>query len=334
MSEKRTFIPLNFRPSVKGEKLEEQAVEKSITYNLHEENKTQAIVCLNVKDDQSQSRILQKIKDIPLIFLSYDELGYSWNYSFYKGNLIFYLNDTQILPVGIYCRPYLPDASHPKFYLFNNFMRALDAWPGKFIGPRFGHFQNSSKAYQLTTTIKQAIKHLQEDTITFPESYFVKGIEKYSYLLKSHPSLIVKSCSGIRSKVSTGEYFREWDAKPINSLPTFFQKACFGPDIRIHCFGNHFWSVIVKEKEGSIDYRYASKRGQFEKFSANDILKKFCKQCSEIEETPLSGLDFIQVGQKYICLESNPSPGWAGFHRFSKEEPLIAQTLVERLWHG
>lgn len=331
MIEKRAYIPLDFRPTVKGEKLE--AVEKEITYNLHAKNKIQSIICLNVKDDSSQSRALKQVQGMPLLFLNYDELGYSWNYSFYNSKLTFYLNDTQISPIGIYCRPYLPDASHPKFYLFNNFMRALDIWPGKFIGPRFGHFQNSSKAYQLTTTIKQAIERLKKDTITFPPSYFVKGIENYKTLLQTGQFLIVKSCSGIRSKVSTQDYFKKWDTTPINFLPTFFQEACIGPDIRVHCLENRFWSVIIKHKEGSIDYRYATNRGNFEKFSTDSTLEEFCRHCAEIEGVPLSGIDFIQVDQKYVCLESNPSPGWAGFHRFSKEEPAIAQALLERLCH-
>lgn len=334
---KYAFIPSHFRPKVKGEKLDTSFDATTVpTYNLHAPSTKKAVVCLTVRDDASQNRVIeQHTKPMPVVFLAYDDLGFSWNFSFYQGTLVFYTENEKVDPIGIYHRPYVPPSTHPLFYLFNNLMRVLDVWKGSIVGPGFSHFQNSSKAYQLTTTIREAIKASNTETIDFPQSFFIKGRKRYENFLKNNQDLIVKSCSGIRSEVATEEFFLKWKANRINFLPAFFQTSCKGPDIRIHLFKKHCWGIILHHKEGSIDYRYAKRRGNFEKFELEleQDLKNFCRLCSTIENTSLVGIDFIKVNQKYICLECNPSPGWAGFHRFSGEEPEIAKTLIGNLSH-
>lgn len=334
MEEKGSFIPLKFRPKVKGESLESSGDRPTLSYDIHSARLIRAVVCLNVKDDNSQAKVLQEhIQDIPLFFLNLDELGLSWNFSFYEGELVFFTQTAKILPKGIYCRPYLPESTHPRFHIFNHLMRALDCWDGKIIGPRFTNFQNSSKPYQLSITLKKALVDLKSNKIRFPDSYIIKGTKKFDKLTQAQSELIVKSSSGIRSEVATANHFNKWDRQNINYLPTFFQEACYGPDIRVHCFDNRCWSIIIRSKEGSIDYRYASKKGNYEKLQTPEVLQAFCQICVDLEKTPLAGLDFVKTDQAYVCLESNPNPGWAGFHRFSKEEPLLAKALMEQLNH-
>lgn len=330
-TEKRTFIPKNFRPKVKGETLEKQSKRPSaISYD--KKNEVEKIVCIHVKDDRSQTNAIKNnVKDLPIAFLNYDDLGTGWNFSYYKGDLIFYTEKGAVKPTGIYNRAYCPNPSHPKFYLFNHLLRVLESWEGPFIGAQAKNFHNCSKIYQITTTIKTAIQKSESTRFSFPKSYFVKGEANLEKLLKRKKQLIVKSCSGIRSEVTTCDHFKKWERKSILNLPTLFQDLCTGRDIRVHFFQGFCMAVEVKHKEDSIDYRYAKIRSPYTKFAVSEEVRAFCSILSEVENANLIGVDFIKKGKKLFCLESNPSPGWAGFHRDCGDEPDIVQTIMRHL---
>lgn len=333
---KSTFIPKHFRPKVKGEKMKPSHTNRqNQIHELTQEKNIeviQAIVLLYVREDCSQTRIIeQQTCKYEVISLVYDDLGITWNFSFYKNELCFYKNNKKILPLGIYNRSYFPRNSHPRFHLYNNLMRVFEVWQGPMIGAKMSHFHNSSKAYQMTTTIREAIKKTKAENIAFPKSFFIKGISQLKQLTNQMEHLIVKSSSGIRSEVATKEIFMKWDLSNISHLPVLFQAACYGPDIRIHRLDEECWSVILSKKEGSIDYRYAKKRGHFEKLKPAKQVEEFCKTLAKIENVRLIGVDFIQTQDTMFCLESNPSPGWAGFHRNCGDETQIAQTLLSKV---
>jgi predicted ATP-grasp superfamily ATP-dependent carboligase len=208
-------------------------------------------------------------------------------------------------------------------------MHALHCFDGLVIGPSVENYHNGSKAFQMTTSIKEAIVENNLTNVSFPNSFFIKGMKQFEKIQEL--DLIVKSCSGIRSKVTTKEDFGLWDLNNLDHLPVLFQEAVRGNDIRIHCLGSEKFAVILHEKGIGIDYRYAKKRGYFEKMTEIKDLEKFCTSITEIENLQLAGIDFIKSGNTYYCLECNPSPGWAGFHRHSGDENLLSQSLIRKL---
>lgn len=329
---KRTFIPPEFRPKVKGEHLTSPLLSTK-PLAKKKRRKKKAIICVHVADDSSQSKAISSHfpKD-DIVFLVYDELGITWNFVFLNNNLSFFTDEWEIEPIGIYNRPYCPDAKHPQYHLCDHFMRALENWNGKKIGATSSHFQNSAKGYQLTTTIREAIKATDPKYFRVPTSYYIKGQKSFKKLLKMHSKgLIVKSGSGIRSEVATNEIFAQWELKHIDHLPTLFQEKCLGPDIRVHWTSSGCWQGILHEKNGSIDYRYAKNRKAFERMPFDSKIDAFCKTLATIEKLGLIGVDFIQAAGKFICLESNPNPGWAGFHRTAGDEPELVQKLIHQL---
>lgn len=339
---KRTFIQKEFRPKVKGMKLkkvkkidEDKSSTNFCNLSCSDNLKTKkALIFIHVKDDNSQTKAIKRAlkfyKDNrEVVFLNYDELGYKWNFCFQKNKLIFCLKNLNIEPLGIYNRPYIPDSNHPKFYMFNNFIQAVEFWKGNYIGARSKNFHNSSKPLQLTTTIRSAISSLNSEKISIPDSFFIKGKKKdLKEFFMENKKLIVKSCCGIRSEVTNN--FKNWNFKNIEFLPTFFQRLEKGKDIRVHRFEEKSFSVKIEKKE-SVDYRYALKKSPYEKYRLNELLEKFCETLRKEEDIGLVGIDFIQNGGRYICLECNPNPGWAGFHRRCGEENLVAHHLIENL---
>lgn len=335
---KFSFIPQVYLPKLKGEKLLDVASEKSELSLLSFKPKKifGKIVCLHALDDNSQAKVLKKFESKANIeFLSYDEIDTTWTFSFEKARLLFHLGNYTIEPIGIYNRPHVPEESHAKFESCFNLVQAIQVWGGKKVDCNPTHLYNSSKALQLVTTIKAGIANDKENpVIQIPESFFIKGsAEKLRSLLGSYQSLIVKSCSGIRSKVVDEKIFSSWDWDNLKHLPTFFQKHIKGNDIRIHCLNkDKCWSVTVYEKD-SVDYRYAKKTSGFDQYLVGENIVTFCQFLSKLEKVDLSGIDLIkdESMDRYVCLECNPNPGWAGFHRNAGDELNLAESILNYL---
>lgn len=329
----KTFIPLDFRPRVKGDKLEKSSKMESTQEKRALGKRVKAIICLHVKDDSSQARAISDHVDTlhPILFLHYDDLGEKWTFSFFAGELLFYQGDQVIEPLGIYNRSYYPDTAEPEAEIFLNLLQAIDIWKGKKIGASSLNYHNSSKIFQLTSTIRKSIQHTSEIDLRVPRSYFIKGKgELLERILNKEKEMIVKSSSGIRSEVVTNDIFVKWDRANLSHLPTLFQECVRGKDIRVHILDDNCWSVKVDEKD-SIDYRYAKKKSPYTRIEINSHLISFCKSLACIENVRLVGIDLIDCGGYYQCLECNPSPGWAGFHRHAKEEHFLVKALIEKL---
>lgn len=331
---KKTFIPASYRPKVKGQELLTDAIPGGVLEvslgDFKNKTKISSIVCIYVGDDDSQTKVIKKYHtESNVIFLTYDQLGDTWNFVFFKKELIFLVNHILVRPIGIYFRPYCPMPSHPKFELCDNLLKAVDSWNGLKIGANSEHFHNSSKGYQLFNTILKCTNG--NNKFKIPKTYFVKGINSYRKIEDIMNHLVVKSASGIRSEVATVDKFSCWDLKNISNQPVLFQEKCLGPDIRAHWMEDNCWQVIIEEKRGSIDFRYASWKSPFKKYGTDLDITDFCKKLAKKENLKLIGVDFIKCNNTYYCLESNPNPGWAGFHRHSGCEIDLVKSLLEKI---
>lgn len=232
--------------------------------------------------------------------------------------------DKVIVPISIYHRH--PGVSTTHFYYQKHcaFFEILDIWNGNLLGQRRDHYQNFSKAYQGITSVKISSLAAKEK-VKYPRSFFIKG--SYDLLhSKFKKSLVVKSCSNMRSKVVSEEIYSTWN---LDNLPTFFQEKIDGTDIRAHVCGDIVWPLQVETKD-CIDYRYASKGSvKYTKIQLPYLIKVFCKSIAQIEKNKFVGVDLMKFGKTYFCLESNPGPGWSTYHHPSKK--LFAKKVFKQL---
>ncbi|MGA8165112.1 MAG: ATP-grasp domain-containing protein [Waddliaceae bacterium] len=311
---KRTFIPPHYRPYVPGTDFS-YVEKKSTVLSLN------PIIILAVKEDIVPKEFMRELGNdaTRVSLLYYDDLGDSWDFAFYKGELHLFQDNSKIKTIAIYHRHPGLKKSHPAYFKHLAFLEALEQWNGKLVGQRHCHFQNSSKMYQMICSMQKAQKETEEEEAVLPYSFFIKGHEKLAKQ-KLNSSLIVKSCSSHRSKVATREEFQKWDREPMKHLPTLFQQHIKGSDLRVHVCDSIFWTLKVKNKD-HVDYRYSTRGSvNYEHTKISSGVQKFCKALATKEKNSLVGIDFVHSDGKYYCLESNPGPGWSTFNHPSKTE--------------
>jgi hypothetical protein len=329
---KNAFIPKTYRPTVPGSKLENLNVDFESSEYSPTQYTTNYAILISAKDDIVPYYFLKEINTrISIKHLFYEELGTNWDFAFSKGNLKILVENFVINPTAIYHRHPGISKEHPYYHKHVAFFEILDIWKGNLIGQIRDHYHNSSKAYQGITSIKNASKSTQNQIVKYPRSFFLKG--DISLLHKKFSgSLVVKSCSNIRSKVVSEEIFKQWDMQNIHHLPTFFQERIDGLDIRVHVCGNTIWSLLVENKN-CIDYRYATKGTvRYRHVELSNELNTFAKAVAKYESNQFIGIDLLQRDNNYYCLESNPGPGWSTFNHPSKASfaMCVLQKLLRR----
>jgi hypothetical protein len=326
---KKAFIPKTHRPTVPGSKLQ------NLSFCLNKEDfsssKTTStcVLLISARNDIVPYHFLKELNSREYMrHLYYDDLGIDWDFSFSDGILKIHLKELVIMTTAIYHRHPGISKEHPYYYKHVALFEVLDIWKGSLIGQKRDHYHNFSKAYQGITSIKNAAKTAGNQIVKYPRSFFLKGDFR---LLKNRykGSLIVKSCSNIRSKVVSDEIFNQWDLENTSHLPTLFQEKIDGIDIRVHVCGKTIWSLMVENKD-CIDYRYASKGTiKYKQVQLPKEINAFCKSVAQYENNQLIGVDLMKSGNVYFCLESNPGPGWSTFNHSSKTE--FAKNVLSKL---
>ncbi len=324
---KGSFIPKDFRPIVPGSKLQlfSQSIGKT---KFSSETPENCILFISAKDDIVPGYFLRDVDHSDsIIQLYYDELGTIWDFSFSDKVLRIFTIDKVIIPTSIYHRHPGISLGHPYYQKHIAFFEILDIWKGNLLGQKRDHYQNFSKGYQGITSIRTS-SALNRKKIRYPKSFFVKG--DYQLLLnRFKESLIVKSCSNMRSKVVSDEVFSNWDFNKLNNLPTLFQEKIQGTDIRVHVCGNVVWPLQVETKD-CIDYRYASKGSvSYKEIQLPFFIKNFCRSIAQVEKNKFIGVDLMKSNNKYYCFESNPGPGWSTYHHSSKK--IFAKNVFKQL---
>lgn len=315
---RQTFIPGSFRPSISNDigggedpsciksKWPMQAIsDKQI--DLH------CPVVLASKSDAQHSEIIddQLARGKSCAFLYWEELGSIWTFTYREQILIFKSQNVSIHPTGLYHRKSTLNCDHAQHFSSLLLSLAIDLWPGRQVGSNAKHFANSSKPYQMLTTI--APTYRSRDMGKFPTSFLFKGTEReLRALLVTEGSLIAKSCSGIRSQVVDETTFLQWNLHALHALPTLFQKKISGTDVRVHLFGKRFWAVQVKSKS-HVDYRFGGESVDYLSCGLSAGLREQLQNMALSEELTLSGIDLMRSEKGIFCLEVNPSPAWCAF---------------------
>ncbi len=322
---KAAFIPESHRPYVPGTRLHQGM--GSIVRGLHTGIK-QSVVIISAKEDVVPDAFLKEVSAEDLIHrLYYDDLGTLWDFTYHQAVLKIFLFDVVLIPRSIYHRHPGVSENHPYYHRHIAFFEVLDLWPGNLIGQKRHHYHNTSKAYQAITSIYQARQQGGHVTIKYPHSFFVKGNFDLQDCFKM--DMVVKSCSNMRSRVASKEEFIHWEHKNLSNLPTLFQEKIEGMDIRVHLCRDNFWTLLVKSKDCT-DYRYASKGTiLYEEIVLPRDVMAFCSRLAQVEENQFIGIDLMQMGETFFCLESNPGPGWSTFNHLSKR--AFAQIILNEL---
>lgn len=317
---KKTFIPKSYRPSVPGSRLQRPHFDLGKVKFLSDFSIHSCHLVIAAKEDIVPDYFLREIGlESSIKHIYYDDLGIQWDFSFSNGILKIHLSGSVIIPIAIYHRHPGVFKDHPYYDKHVAFFEVLDVWEGNLIGQRRDHYHNSSKVYQGITSIQNATKAVGEQVARYPRSFFLKGDFK---LLQErfNESLVVKSCSNMRSKVVSEAIFSQWEAKNLHYVPTLFQEKINGKDIRVHICGKEIWALKIETKD-CIDYRYASKGSvKYKLIKLPRLVKLFCESIAKHENNRLIGIDLMKSGNTYFCLESNPGPGWSTFNHSSKTQ--------------
>lgn len=84
------------------------------------------------------------------------------------------------------------------------------------------------------------------------------------------------------------------------------------------------------ENKDCLDSRYASKGTiKYQQVQLPKEIKDFCKSVAKYENNQFIGVDLMKSGNTYVCLESNPGPGWSTFNHSSKTE--FAKHVLSKL---
>jgi glutathione synthase/RimK-type ligase-like ATP-grasp enzyme len=195
----------------------------------------------------------------------------------------------------------------------------MDIWKGNSIGQKRDHFQNASKPYQAIHSILEAKRIIDSKEIRIPKTCLIKG--DYSILeQRTKGRLIAKSCSSMRSIVATDNDFNLWDKQNLKSIPVLFQELVEGIDYRIHILDDSTWTLAITSKDHT-DYRYSSKVAlEYQMQEPPKTVLNFCKTLLKVEQNRFIGIDLIKTNNEFVCLESNPGPGWSTFNHPSRRE--------------
>lgn len=328
---KKTFIPIDNLPKLKGTDLSSISKTLEQTHCEKEEvvDRCQRFICISVKDDDSQIKAIEKhiTNHNQILILHYDDIGIAWDFEYSNETLTFYVKGKLILPLGIYNRSFIPAAQDPRYLSCLHFSTAVELWKGRKINCGMDNYHNSSKPLQ-GVKLSEEINKKSISNVSNPSGFIIKlPLEKAEEKLKNK-SLITKSSSGMRSKVVDEKTFMSWDLKRLKYIPTFFQKTVHGADVRTHVLPKTHYAVQVKEKSG-IDFRY-NKNSGFENINLPKCIQRLCARLLKMENLFIIGVDFVwdKESNHYHILESNPNPGWAGFHRAVGQEVNLVKDIV------
>ncbi len=280
------------------------------------------------KTMQEFSHYAQKLGG-KILNLQYESLGVKWDFFRANGIDVFVVENSFVLPKRVYHRHSDCDPNSPqghRIYLLKEFVDSFD----DVIGQTKENHSNWSKPYQIAATLvpaTQAKSSVMRRNIFVPNTVICKGRLNLEWEFRDW---IVKSISGVRSIVVDGGVFEKWDASNLFSIPVMFQEKMAGPDVRIHYLDDKMWSVIV-EKKNCVDYRYSCSSDDLKSFEPDSEVLEFVADLAKKDNNRFIGVDFIKTNSAYVCLESNPGPGWNWFDRNNTTERSLKQWLYQIL---
>ncbi|EAW35274.1 RimK family alpha-L-glutamate ligase [Lyngbya sp. PCC 8106] len=185
---------------------------------------------------------------------------------------------------------------------------------------------NNSKPYQL--------QKIRQAGFLVPDTLVTTDPDAVSEFWKQHGSVIYKSISSTRSKVSRLSPEHHKRLANVAWCPTQFQQYIPGQDYRVHVVGEAVFACAIASMAD--DYRYPGDTTDYPQLNSDVLpleIEQRCRQLAATLKLPLAGIDLRQTtdGQWY-CFEVNPSPGYT-FYQQETHQPIslaIAQLLTQQ----
>lgn len=322
---KLTFITKDYRPDVFGATLDIEHETYLFLSNYDclddfEEVEINAI-CFGPKKDNVLLNLEHLIQmEDEILVLYYEDIHKRWTY-LRENNSCFILYkknnniELKIAAKNIYIRGCYIEPNNQLCYEISDFLNFIELWNGKILCSAKAQLSNESKLFQLNNSLINSSKG--KSNISIGTSYIFKGVYNYSYLpSENSKDYIVKSLSGVRSKVVDNHTYENWNKDHIVNLPVLFQQKVNGNDLRVHIIDNNVYAKYSESKD-TVDYRYD--KSFFNLVEIENIDKQiedFCIEVASRESNNFLGIDFIKTESSYVVLEANPSPGWSAYYPY------------------
>lgn len=183
---------------------------------------------------------------------------------------------------------------------------------------------NNSKPYQLEQIRRLGFQ--VPDTLITTDPIAVRSF------WERHNTVIYKSISGIRSRVSRLKLEHLERLADVAWCPTQFQQYIPGKDYRVHVIDESIFACEITSQ--SDDYRYvASDADEIEilDYSLPEAIAVQCQRLATALNLTFAGIDLrCTPDGEWYCFEVNPSPGYSYYQR-ATGQPIsmaIAQVLA------
>ncbi|UOX91115.1 RimK domain-containing protein ATP-grasp [Amycolatopsis sp. FBCC-B4732] len=175
---------------------------------------------------------------------------------------------------------------------------------------------NASKPFQL--------RAIAGAGFAVPPTLVTNDPDRVADFLREHGDVIVKSASGVRSRVRRvrpEERFAD-----VAACPTQFQRRVPGTDVRVHVVGAEVFAVEVDSDAD--DYRYARVLGHRDPvLTSIELPPEVTLRCFDLAKRlglPVAGIDLRRTPDgEWYCFEVNPSPGFT-YYESQTGQPIAA----------
>ncbi|HET9141631.1 RimK domain-containing protein ATP-grasp [Actinophytocola sp.] len=196
----------------------------------------------------------------------------------------------------------------------------LNAWadrtPAYVLNRPRAAASNGSKPFQLRAVAAAGFR--------VPRTLVSTDPDRVAAFVAEHRDVIVKSVSGVRSRVRRVVAADAARFAAVATCPTLFQCRVPGVDVRVHVVGA---SVFAAEVDSAADdYRYARVQGHPDpKLTGIEVPDEVARRCVALcaaLDLPVAGIDLRRTPDgEWYCFEVNPSPGFT-YYESSTGAPI------------
>ncbi|MCR6485066.1 RimK domain-containing protein ATP-grasp [Amycolatopsis sp. OK19-0408] len=200
--------------------------------------------------------------------------------------------------------------------------QVLNAWsdrtPAYVLNRPAAAAGNASKPYQL--------RAVAAGGFLVPPTLVTNDPERVRAFVREHGEVIVKSTSGVRSRVRRLGPADAARFAAVTACPTQFQRRVPGTDVRVHVVGAEVFAAEVDSDAD--DYRYARALGRPDPvLTALDLPPDVADRCLGLAKRlglPVAGIDLRRTPDgEWYCFEVNPSPGFT-YYESKTGQPIAA----------
>ncbi|EOD69163.1 ATP-grasp domain-containing protein [Amycolatopsis vancoresmycina] len=200
--------------------------------------------------------------------------------------------------------------------------QVLTAWsdrtPAYVLNRPAAAASNGSKPYQL--------RAIAAAGFFVPPTLVTNDPDQVEAFAREHGEVIVKSASGVRSRVRRLGPADAARMADVATCPTQFQRHVPGTDVRVHVVGAEVFAAEVDSDAD--DYRYARVQGHRDPvLTGIDLPAGVAARCQDLSKRlrlPVAGVDLRRTPDgEWYCFEVNPSPGFT-YYESRTGQPIAA----------